>query len=290
MLAWRVLVIIDHSRLAKAGGDARRHIVARRPRGREPRRALRPFRVIFHGLRSRRWWWRWLLFTPTRRFLVIGPGGFLPPLPEMMPPFLAGTGVASPFRPFQEVSPPARRANVRPANFRHGDPVRAGQLITLGDRLFRAGNLKKAEERFQQASRTAPNWPLRECDWPQVALARGNSTEAAARLREAETAEPGWIVTAPDIQSLFGEPAEFSRSLARLESHLQVHPDDRDAWLVFGSQWFLSGRTDKAADVFKRLNDPKREPNIALAAFLDASNQAEENPAKPPQPAPDPIQ
>jgi hypothetical protein len=217
--------------------------------------------------------------------MVIGPGWFLAPFPAMMPPFIPAQGPLLP-PPIPGMFAPGPRANARPANFRHGDPLRAGQLITLGDRLFRAGNLKKAEERFQQATRTAPDLAGPRLRLAQVALARGNYTEAATRLREAETAEPGWIITAPDIQSIYGEPAEFSRSLARLESHLQVHPDDRDAWLVLGAQWFLTGRTAKAADVFKRLNDPKRKPDIALAAFLDASNQAEENAPKPPDPAP----
>jgi len=156
--------------------------------------------------------------------------------------------------------------------------------------LFRAGNLKKAEERYQQAMRAAPDLAAPRIRLAQVALARGNYTEAANRLREAETAEPGWIITAPDIQSIYGEPAEFSRNLSRLESYLQVHPDDRDAWLVLGAQWFLTGRTAKAADVFKRLDDPKRKPDVALAAFLDASNQAGEKPAKPPDPARDPLE
>ena len=61
--------------------------------------------------------------------------------------------------------------------------------------------------------------------------------------------------------------------MARLESHVQIHPDDRNAWLVLGAEWFLSGRTARAADVFLRLDDPNRKADIALAAFLDASNQ-----------------
>jgi hypothetical protein len=52
-----------------------------------------------------------------------------------------------------------------------------------------------------------------------------------------------------------------------------VHPDDRDAWLVLGAEWYLSGRTARAADVFLRLYDPKRKPDIALSAFLHATNQ-----------------
>jgi len=221
--------------------------------------------------------------------LVIGPGGFLPPVPPMMPPFMPRRGPLLP-PPLPGMFAPGPAANLRPAKLKHGDPVRAGQLITIGDRLFRAGNLKKAEERYQQAVRTAPDLAAPQVRLAQVALARGNYTEAANRLRDAETAEPGWIITAPDIQSIYGEPAEFSRNLARLESHLQVHPDDRDAWLVLGAQWFLTGRTAKAADVFKRLNDPKRKPDVALAAFLDASNQAEEKPAKTPDQARGPLE
>ena len=36
-----------------------------------------------------------------------------------------------------------------------------------------------------------------------------------------------------------------------------------------------SGRTGRAADVFQRLNDPRRKSDAALTAFLDATNQHE---------------
>ena len=130
--------------------------------------------------------------------------------------------------------------------------------------------------------RAAPDLAAPRVHLAQVAIARSNYSEAASRLREAETAQPGWIVTAPDVQSIFGEPTDFTRQIARLESHVQTHPEDRDAWLVLGAEWFLSGRTARAADVFKRLNDPARRSDVALAAFLDASNQ------QPQRPAPDP--
>jgi tetratricopeptide (TPR) repeat protein len=164
------------------------------------------------------------------------------------------------------------------------DPKRAAQLLTFGDRLFRAGNLKKAEERYLQARNAASNQAAPHFRLAQIALTRGNYTEAADRLRDAETAEPGWVLTAPDVQSLYGEPAEFARQTARLESYVQAHPDDRNAWLVLGAQWFLSGRTTRAADVFLRLNDPTRKPDVALAAFLIAVNHAgpsRENGAEP---------
>jgi hypothetical protein len=215
--------------------------------------------------------------------LVIAPGGFLPPMGWMGPSFLPGRA------PLMAPPPPgflgpnggiaANKAKAKP-----GDPVRSTQLTTLGDRLFRAGNLKKAEERYLQAMRVAPDLAAPRVRLAQVALARGHFADAATRLREAEIAEPGWIVSAPDIQSIYGEPTEFAHTLARLESYLQAHPDDRDGWLVLGAQLFLSGRTTKAADVFKRLDDPNRKSDVALAAFLDASNQAAREPGKASQP------
>jgi tetratricopeptide (TPR) repeat protein len=211
--------------------------------------------------------------------VVIAPGSFVPPVPVMIPPFESGAGPLLPPPPPGLVAPPAKPKS-EGANLKHGDPIRAGQLITVGDRLFRAGNLKKAEERYQKAMRAATDLAAPKARLAQVALVRGNYPEAANRLREAEIAEPGWIITAPDIQSIYGEPGEFARILAALESHLQVHPDDRDAWLVLGAEWFLTGRTAKAADVFKRLDDPRRKADVALSAFLAASNQAETQRAK----------
>jgi hypothetical protein len=198
---------------------------------------------------------------------VIGPGMFPMPMPMGMP-----NGPLMPLPPPGILQPPLD-ANARPARVKNADPARSAQLLVIGDRLLRAGNLKKAEERYLQAMRAAPDLAAPRVRLALVAVARSNYSEAASRLREAETAEPGWIVTAPDIQAIFGEPTDFTRQIARLESHVQTHPEDRDAWLLLGAEWFLSGRTARAADVFKRLNDPARKSDVALAAFLDASNQ-----------------
>jgi hypothetical protein len=204
--------------------------------------------------------------------LMMGPAGFMSPLGAAPPPM----PVRGPLLP-----PPPRGAGVppggeaaKPTVTAPNDLARAAQLQTLGDRLFRAGNLKKAEERYLQARNAASNQAAPHLRLAQIALARGQYTEAANRLRDAETSQPGWLLTAPDIQAIYGEPAEFLRQVARLESFVHAHPDDRDAWLVLGAQWFLSGRTSRASDVFLRLDDPRRKPDVALAAFLFASNHA----------------
>ena len=198
-------------------------------------------------------------FSPV---LVMGPGGFLPPLASMGPSFLPARAPLMPPPPPGFLAPngglAANKAKPKPS-----DSVRSGQLTTLGDRLFRAGNLKKSEERYLQAMRTAPDLAAPRVRLAQIALAKGHFADAATRLREAETAQPGWIINAPDIQTIYGEPTEFARSLARVESYLQANPDDRDGWLVLGAQLFLSGRTTKAADVFRRLDDPNRKSDVA---------------------------
>lgn len=173
------------------------------------------------------------------------------------------------------------------------DRDRAELLTTYGDRLFRAGNLKRAEERYEQAARLDPFSATPRARLSQVALSRGRYGEAADFLREAETAEPGWIATARDVQSLYSEPADFARHVARLEAHLHKEPLDRDAWLVLGAQWFLSRREGRGADVFRRLDDPNRRPDVALAAFLEAARLREPDPepqARGPEPGADPFQ
>jgi len=141
--------------------------------------------------------------------------------------------------------------------------------VTFGDRLFRAGNIHRAAERFEQAMNADQNAATPRVRLAQIALVRGQYAEAAHRYREAMTADPGWLINAPDIQSIYGEPSDFSKQIAKLEAHLQAHPNDRDAWFVLGAQWYLSGQSRKAADVFLRLTD--REVDATLAAFLDAS-------------------
>jgi len=148
--------------------------------------------------------------------------------------------------------------------------------VTIGDRLFRAGNLHRAAERYEQAMAADPKAAAPRVRLAQVALVRGQFSEAADRYREALTVEPGWLINAPDVQSIYSEPSDFAKQIAKLESHLHARPNDRDAWFVLGAQWYLSGQSRKASDVFMRLTD--RQGDATLAAFLDASTPRKPDP------------
>lgn len=202
-------------------------------------------------------------------FVTIGPNG-----PIMLTPAWASPPILVIDRgpvggPLPAVRPPAPT----PAPTRKPDPTKSGQLVTIGDRLFRAGNLRKASERYEQAAKADPDSASPRVRMAQVALVRGQFAEAAERFREAVAAEPGWLAKAPNIEAVFGEPADFRRQIARLETRVLAEPGDRDAWLVLGAELFLNGQTRRAADVFLRLTD--RKPDAALSAFLEASRPEE---------------
>src|SRR5260370_24051577 len=64
--------------------------------------------------------------------LAIGPGVFMPPVGWMSPVFTPAPGPLLPPPPAGMVAPD-RRPNLNRANLKPGDPVRSGQLTTLGD-------------------------------------------------------------------------------------------------------------------------------------------------------------
>lgn len=205
----------------------------------------------------------WLRWSRPATIIVIRPPGdgpiFAGPVPG---PFVG--------EPLPARLPAPQIAQQSRGRSRVESPERVAQLVTLGDRFFRVGNYFRAADRYQQALRADPTAAAPRIRLAQLALRKDEYAEAANLFREALTGEPGWLTTAPDIQSIYGEPADFQAPLDRLESHLQVHPTDRDGWLVLGMQWFLSGRTQQASDVFLRLSDRRGDPVLAtlLAATL----------------------
>lgn len=209
-------------------------------------------------------------------YVTVGPDGPVTILPPWARPVIvidrgpvAPAPVPVPVRVPVPARTPAPETRSKP---KRQDGSKATQLVTIGDRLFRAGNLKRATERYEQALRANPDSASPRVRLSQVALHRGQYDEAARQLREAVAAEPDWLSRAGNIEALYGEPADFRRQIARLESRVHAEPADRDAWLVLGAMLYLSGQTRRAGDVFVRLSD--RRPDPALAAFLDATAPA----------------
>lgn len=216
-------------------------------------------------------------YSPT--FFFVGQGGFPPIAPSF--PVPAFSNLTAPSWPIGQGGGPGGLMLPMPdgqgtaqvvARPRRPNPNRARELVEMGDRSFRGANTRRAEDRYQLAIKADPTSPIPSLHLAQVALVRKDYEAVAGHLRAAvgTGAGSGWLLNAPDIQAMFAEPGDFARHLAGLESHLQANPNDRDAWFVLGAEWYLSGRTQQAADVFQRLAD--RRPDEALSAFLEASN------------------
>ncbi len=142
-------------------------------------------------------------------YAVGGTGYYSPYYPSMMG--MGPGGMVSPFGPMPvrgtliQAPPPAAvapwaRGGAKPASAPN-DPKRAAQLLTFGDRLFRGGNLKKAEERYLQArnisseSGRAPA-PARPARPDARQLHRGRQPAPRGRDRRARLAPcgPGYPV------------------------------------------------------------------------------------------------
>ncbi len=177
-----------------------------------------------------------------------------------------------------------------PVDRRAADRARRAEseAIAMGDRMFRAGDHKRAEDRYRRAARLAPSSATPPMRLAQVAVARGRYATAAALLRDAEAAEPGWLAAAKDVMTLYRDPADHARDLDALAEFVRTNPEDRDAALVLGAQLFLIRREAQAADVFRQLDDPRHKVDLALAAFLRATGVREVEPLPmPSRPGPD---
>ena len=154
---------------------------------------------------------------------------------------------------------------------RVNNPARAEELVALGDRSFRGGDNHRAEERYKLAARANLETPIPHLHLAQIALIRGDYTTAAGYLRDAVASTRGsdWLLETPDIMAMYGEPGDFAKQLARLESWLQTHPDDRNGWFVLGAEHYLSGHQQAASDAFLRITD--HQTDEALAVFATAA-------------------
>ena len=108
----------------------------------------------------------------------------------------------------------------------------------------------------------------------QIALVRNQFAEAAApppggRDRPAGLDRRPRPTSSRSTASPRSSPATWPGSSPIFRC---IRTTETPGWCS-GPQWYLSGRTARAADVFLRLDDPRRKPDVALAAFLQATNQ-----------------
>ena len=125
-----------------------------------------------------------------------------PPMVPLVSPD-PGFGVAGPLPPREHERAVEGRA---PEDEEEGRPGAAASSSRSATASSAAGNANRAAERYEQAAPRRPHAATPRVRLAQIALARGQYTEAADHLREAMTAEPGWLSHAPDIQRSTASP------------------------------------------------------------------------------------
>lgn len=241
--------------------------------------------------------------------IVMSP--FVAPVPaRVAEPYGFGLGVvdALPALPAAPTPPPnaadfgANRANAaearREAERRAADAApalreaerqrleqRYRDLLARGDRLFRAGMFPQATQRYREAFRANPESGDAPARLMQIELARGDYPEAFKWLNVAAAAGAAWLARAANVERAYGEPGDLDKILDGLEAHAQASPEDREVWTLLGAQYYLSGRVEKARDVFARLND--RKPDSTLQPFFEVLGVGKTTTQTQTQPQPD---
>lgn len=142
-------------------------------------------------------------------------------------------------------------------------------MTIIGDRFFRRKNYPRATERYERACEADPLAADPRIGLALIALERDDYVEAAGRFREVQAADPEWLARRPrDIEGVYASPSRFADAIAKLETRVQTHPEDRDAWILLGAHWYLSGRWERGSDIFLRLDDGRSDR--VVDAFLDA--------------------
>lgn len=151
---------------------------------------------------------------------------------------------------------------------------RVQTYVTAGFRLFSAGHVASAAERFETATESASDDAT---PWFLLAHAKfglGNYGAAADALKRGLAIDPDWLQLDLDLRDLYEEEADHTEQLGRLARHLQDQPLDRDGLLVLGFELAMTQRADKARPVLQQVarleaDDRHLEPFFDLFAKMD---------------------
>lgn len=187
----------------------------------------------------------------------------------------------------------AQTSQISPAGPALSATAKTVSLITEGDRLLRAGDVRAAAESYLSATKSAPKQPLYQIMAGVALASAGRTSEALAAFRRANDLSKGTdLLTAllvqgalsetaddnADSESLFGRTVQrFSRpgrggldtsaSTARLLTAVKQYPQSPILWLLLGDTYQLAEEWSKAGASYRtaiRLSSRWVKPRINL--------------------------
>jgi hypothetical protein len=177
-------------------------------------------------------------------------------------------------------SEPASDPGAAPAAAPTADP--AVQAFDEGLALFKRGSYPQALSKFDSALRLAPQDPVIHEVRALTLFALGRYTDAAATLNALLASAPGMDWTS--LSSLYGDTADYTAQLRKLETHVKANPTDTAAMFTLSYQYLVIGENDAAIRGLKEVvkQQPKDATAQKMLAALAPDPEPESQPAPPP--------
>jgi tetratricopeptide (TPR) repeat protein len=225
-------------------------------------------------------WW-----GASRLSYAFGLGGYSNPYYDVG---AGGYDYSQPVAAYQPVAESQQAEAVSPAPT--GAPPAPGvsqEGMTLFDQsraAFANGDYKQALELVNQTLKTMPNDAVVH-EFRSLALfALGSYRESAAAAYAILTAGPGWDWTT--LSSLYGNVADYTTQLRRLEAFVGENPNSSDARFLLAYHYLTAGHTDAARQQLGEVD--KLTPGDRLVKQLLGVSAATDQaaPSPPARPAP----
>ena len=151
---------------------------------------------------------------------MVAPGGFFGTFGD--DGMAAGAGIAH--RPLARYRPRDARCGARGSRPGRGRSTPRARPSSSRSAIASSGrqHASRAAERYEQALRaTRARRPLAS-GWHRSRSSGGDTPRPPSNTGTRSPSSPDWLARAGDIQSVYGEPGDFARQIARLQRHLQV--------------------------------------------------------------------
>lgn len=149
------------------------------------------------------------------------------------------------------------------------DRARYQQTMETATRLFEIGSYTRAAQNFREAIRYQPDDATPRFFLAQSLFASGQYNEAVTELKTAMKVNPDWLKVDFDMRTLYQDPGDMVRQMAKLGTRLKANPLDRDALFLLGFELYASGEKQKAQAILEQAN--RLEPGAPhLESFLKA--------------------
>ena len=146
------------------------------------------------------------------------------------------------------------------------DENRALALFDEGAALFKDGKYPQAYAKLDAAQKLLPRDPVVHEVKALCLFALGRYKESAAILNALLASSPGMDWTS--MSALYGDEADYTAQLRRLETHVKNNPTDAAAIFVLAYQYLVIGENDAAVRMLKAV--VQRQPeDLTAKRMLD---------------------